>query len=334
MSAEPLTTTYYVDGIRRGDRVVLSRAITVVESNRAEDRELGSAILSELSSDNPQSLRVAITGVPGSGKSTLIEELGKQYVSRGHSVAVLAIDPTSHVSGGSIMGDKTRMPKLSVSEKAYVRPSPTRGTLGGLAATTSETIQLCEAAGFDIVFIETVGVGQTEIDAYDIADLVVLILIAGAGDELQGVKRGILEIADIVVINKADGSNHTAALAARTALRSVINLMPTVRPDWNRSVLACSATEGGGLSELARIMDRFASQMRSSNYLITNRSEQQARRFDKLVSEAIRAAVGSDPGISKAVREAGDAVHVGALTPRQAASQVAEQVLRILSTRN
>jgi LAO/AO transport system kinase len=334
MSAESFPPSYYIDGIKRNDRIALSRAITVLESTRPEDRTLGSAILSAVSGETVRSLRVAVTGVPGAGKSSLIEALGKRYIAAGQTVAVLAVDPTSHISGGSILGDKTRMPALSVSGRAFVRPSPTRGTLGGLASTTDETILLCEAAGYDIIFVETVGVGQAEIDASDIADMVLLVLIAGAGDDLQGVKRGILEIADVILINKADGENEAPALAARAALSGIIGLMPGLRPDWKRTVLACSVVNNHGIAELHTLMDQFYAVMTASGYLKENRLVQRSRRFDRIVADAIRKTVSSDPQVQVAIDTAAASVQKGELSPRAAGQLVADSLRRLLDSRS
>lgn len=332
MSTDPLSLSYFLEGIKRKDRVALSRAITLVESSREQDQSLAADLLDAVSRLDRSSFRIAVTGVPGAGKSTLIEAVGLQYIAQGRNVAVLAIDPTSHISGGSILGDKTRMPQLSASERAFIRPSPTRGSLGGLSFATPEAMLLCEAAGYELILVETVGVGQAEIDASDIADMVLLVLIAGAGDDLQGLKRGILEIADIIAINKADGPNEAAAHSARTVLRSVVKLLPGSRPDWTRSVVATSATSDDGLDDLLPVMKRFERQLRDSGQLELTRRLQRERRFERLVMEVIRQTAGTHPVLEPLIRDAAERVESRSVTPVAAARQVAKSLTAILDS--
>jgi len=236
--------------VRDGDRRALARAITIVESTRADQREQATALVDALLPDAGQARRVGISGVPGSGKSTLIEALGLHAIGEGHRVAVLAVDPSSSVSGGSILGDKTRMSDLGRDPSAFIRPTPAAGTLGGVARRTREAMVLCEAAGFDLVVVETVGVGQSEVAVADLVDLFVLVASPTGGDELQGIKRGIMELADLIVVNKADGDLAAAAGRAAGDLRHAVHLLRPKRPGWEVDVLTCSALTGQGVPEL------------------------------------------------------------------------------------
>ena len=237
----------YIEGILRGDRVTLARAITVVESDLAADSELAARMLDSILPATGKSRRVGITGVPGVGKSTFIDALGMHLIrERGERVAVLSVDPSSPISGGSILGDKTRMERLSVEERAFIRPSPARGHLGGVARRTRETILLCEAAGFENVLVETVGVGQSETAVRSMTDFFLLLMLAGAGDELQGIKRGIIEMIDGMAINKADGDNRRKAERARVEYSSALHLFPASADGWTPRVLTCSALQRRG----------------------------------------------------------------------------------------
>ena len=239
-----LTTQQYVDGILAGDTTILSQAITLVESNLPEHYEQAQAIIEACLPHSGRSVRIGITGVPGAGKSTFIEAMGGKVADRGHRLAVLAIDPSSERSGGSILGDKTRMETISADTRVFIRPSPSAGSLGGVARKTRETVILCEAAGFDTVLIETVGVGQSETAVHSMVDMFMLLQISGAGDELQGIKRGIMEMADLVVITKADSENVTKALLARRQIDNALHLFPEPESGWRPKVLTCSAVTG------------------------------------------------------------------------------------------
>jgi LAO/AO transport system kinase len=236
--------------IRQGDRRALARGITLVESTRADHRAEATALLDALLPHTGGALRVGLSGVPGSGKSTLIEALGLHAVASGRQVAVLAVDPSSSISGGSILGDKTRMADLGRHERAFIRPSPSSGTLGGVARRTREALLLCEAAGFDVVLVETVGVGQSEVAVADLVDLFVLVASPAGGDELQGIKRGIMELADVIAVNKADGDLEAAAQRAMADLRHAVHLLRPKRPGWEVTVRTCSALTGAGVEEL------------------------------------------------------------------------------------
>lgn len=261
-------------GVLRGERALLGRALTLVESTRADDRALAEELLERLLPATGKAVRVGLTGVPGVGKSTFLESMGSMLTAQGRRVAVLAIDPSSSLSGGSILGDKTRMPRLAVDPLAFVRPSPTRGTLGGVARRTRETILLCEAAGYDVIFVETVGVGQSEALVAKVVDTVLLLLLPGGGDELQGIKRGILEQVDIVAVNKADGAGETAARRARVEYESGLKLIRPALAEWLPPVLICSGATGAFLPELWQAVLAHRALLEKSGTLATRRRQQ------------------------------------------------------------
>ncbi|MCD4750776.1 MAG: methylmalonyl Co-A mutase-associated GTPase MeaB [Thermoanaerobaculales bacterium] len=270
-----LTITDFLDGIRARDRAVLGRAITLVESNRPEHHKKAQELLTTLLPDTGGAHRVGISGVPGVGKSTFIESFGSRLVDDGHTVAVLAVDPSSSRSKGSILGDKTRMERLSSLDGAFIRPSPTGGSLGGVGRKTRETILLCEAAGFDIVLVETVGVGQSETLVADMVDVFLVLMLSGAGDELQGIKRGILELADIIAVNKADGDNLLAAQRARTEYEGALRIFrPPGHTPWDPQVVTCSASSGAGLGEIWDLIEEHRRRFRAGGHLETMRSRQ------------------------------------------------------------
>jgi LAO/AO transport system kinase len=249
-TARRLTREEYVQGVLSGDRTILGRAITLVESTRPADAELAEQILEACLPHTRNSIRVGITGVPGAGKSTLVEVLGTLLIRQhGQTVAVLAVDPSSQISGGSILGDKTRMAGLAASDKAFIRPSPSRGSLGGVAQRTREAMLLCEAAGYQTVLVETVGVGQSEVAVHDMVDFFLLLMLPGAGDELQGMKRGVMELADLVAINKAD-VNPAAAARARAEAENALHYFPALPTGWTARAVTCSALSGEGVAEL------------------------------------------------------------------------------------
>ena len=269
-----LSVDAYVRGIRRGDRVVLSRAITLLESTKPAHQQRARTVLDRCVPEAGDSLRIGITGVPGVGKSTFIEALGTRLADDGRRIAVLAIDPSSERSKGSILGDKTRMGALASHDNVYIRPSPTSGSLGGVARTTRETILLCEAAGFDTIFVETVGVGQSEITVHSMVDLFLLLALAGAGDELQGIKRGIMEMADAIVINKADGENKRAAQRARQNYRNALHLFPPTDSGWSPPVLTCSAQTGHRIDAVWEMMLDYRDHVQHSGHFQQRRTEQ------------------------------------------------------------
>lgn len=316
---KPLDVPAYVDGVRRGDRAVLARAITLVESEQPSHAERAQEVLEALLPDTGGACRVGISGVPGAGKSTFIDALGTMLTAQGRRVAVLAVDPTSSVSGGSILGDKTRMAKLSGDPNAYIRPSPTSGTLGGVARKTRESILLCEAAGFDTVLVETVGVGQSETIVAGMVDYFLVLLIAGAGDELQGIKRGILEVADMLAINKADGDNRQRAIRAQASYQNALRLM---RPGRVPPVVTCSALEKRGLKELWGLVIESWRGQQASGELQRKRQTQQVRWMWDMVEDGLRRALRADPELADLVAQLEEAVAHEKTTPSAAALEV------------
>lgn len=282
------STEQYIEGILANDRVVLSQAITLIESTHPAHQDLARQIVEACLPHAGASIRVGITGVPGVGKSTFIEALGQQIIAQEHRLAVLTIDPSSLQSGGSILGDKTRMPRLAADANAFIRPSPTAGSLGGVAGTTRETIILCEAAGYDVVFVETVGVGQSEIAVHAMVDFFLLLMLAGAGDELQGIKRGIIEMADAIAITKADGDNVAAAKQARSVYRNALNLFPLPSSGWRPKVLSCSAVSGEGMEAVWETIQSFVDLTKASGYFAQHRREQARHWMHQTIEHTLR----------------------------------------------
>jgi LAO/AO transport system kinase len=269
-----LSASEFIDGILKGDRVILSQAVTLVESSRQDHQLIAQEIIEKCLPYTGNSIRVGITGVPGSGKSTSIEAFGMDLIKRGRKLAVLAIDPSSERSKGSILGDKTRMEELSVQENAFIRPSPSAGSLGGVARKTRETIVLCEAAGFDTIFVETVGVGQSETAVHSMVDFFLLIQITGGGDELQGIKRGIMEMADGIVINKADGDNIERAKITQTQYKNALHLFPLGESGWKPDVLTYSGLSGKGVPEVMQMIDDYLAFTKENGYFKYKRALQ------------------------------------------------------------
>jgi len=271
-----LTVEQYCEGILLGNRTILSRAVTLIESNKPEHQRMAQEIIGHCIPYSGKSIRIGITGVPGAGKSTFIESFGTYLTAIGKKLAVLAIDPSSERSKGSILGDKTRMEELSADPNAYIRPSPSSGSLGGVARKTRETILLCEAAGFDTILIETVGVGQSETTVHSMVDFFLLLQISGAGDELQGIKRGIMEMADTIVINKADGDNIHRANTTATLYRNAIHLFPPTLSGWIPQVKTCSSLRKTGISEIVQCIDEYF-ELVKRNHAFEERRSSQAR---------------------------------------------------------
>ncbi|MGB0176309.1 MAG: methylmalonyl Co-A mutase-associated GTPase MeaB [Owenweeksia sp.] len=272
----------------KGDRAALSRSLTLIESKKAEHRVLAEELVHKTLPHSGNSIRIGITGVPGVGKSTFIEAFGEYVISQGHRVAVLAIDPSSTKSHGSILGDKTRMHQLSQNEKAFIRPSPSAGSLGGVARKTRESILLCEAAGYDVIIVETVGVGQSETTVKSMVDFFMLLMLAGAGDELQGIKRGIMEMADLLLINKADGDNQQAAKRAIGEYKRALHLFPPNLNEWIPRVNSISALEQRGMDEAWEVITEFERQQKAKGYFEHNRKEQALQWFrDSLTQELL-----------------------------------------------
>lgn len=279
--------SFYIDGVLKGDISVLSRAITIIESTNNEHQQLASEIIDGIISKTGNSFRLGITGVPGVGKSTFIESFGKELLAQQHKIAVLAIDPSSSKSKGSILGDKTRMEFLSAQPNVFIRPTPSSGSLGGVARATYETILLCEAAGFDMIIIETVGVGQSEIAVSKMTDFFLLLMLAGAGDELQGIKRGIMEMADSIVITKADGDNVAKAKIAKAEYSNAIHLFPPSESGWIPKVELCSSVANTGIKEVYGVIDAYKRHATSNGYFTKKRKDQLIDILKETLNESI-----------------------------------------------
>jgi LAO/AO transport system kinase len=320
-----LSKQQLLDGILSGDRTILAQAITLIESSRAADRELAEQIIEDCLPHSGNSIRVGITGVPGAGKSTVIEALGTFLIEQhGEKIAVLAIDPSSQLSGGSILGDKTRMQSLASSEMAFIRPSPSRGSLGGVAQRTREVMLLCEAAGYRNILVETVGVGQSEIAVHGMVDFFLLLMLAGAGDELQGMKRGVMEMADIVVINKADGSNLAAAERARTDAQNALHYLPASPSGWTPRALTCSAQTGRGIPELWNCVQEHAAMTKANGWFSLARRDQTRKWMHEIIQQGLRQRFESHPAIRKRMEELEQEVLEGRTTSFRAALTLLE----------
>jgi LAO/AO transport system kinase len=322
-----LPPNHYVNGILAGDRLLLSRAITLIESRRPDDQALAQAVLDAILPKTGQSVRIGITGVPGVGKSTFIETFGTYLTTLGHRLAVLTVDPTSQRSGGSLLGDKTRMETLSINPAAYIRPSPAGDSLGGVAHRTRESMLLCEAAGFDVILIETVGVGQSETVVHGMVDFFLLLMLAGAGDELQGMKRGIMELADALVITKADGDNQGPANRARVEYQNALHLFPPTDTGWFPPVLMCSALTSLGIIDIWQTIQRHQQLTTQNNSRNHRRQQQQLTWFRSLLRQKIEGRFYDQPGMRDQLASIEDHVKSGILLPAPAV----EKLLNTLS---
>ncbi len=325
LNRRALSREHYVEGILQGQRAILAQAITLIESSRAADQELAEQIVEDCLPQSGNSTRVGITGVPGAGKSCLIETLGSYLIrEHGQKVAVLAIDPSSQVSGGSILGDKTRMTSLASSEMAFIRPSPSRGFLGGVAQRTREAMLLCEAAGYKNILVETVGVGQSETAVHNMVDFFLLLSLAGAGDELQGIKRGVMELADLVVVNKADGDNVNAAERARGEAQNALHYLPRSQSGWTPRALTCSAQTSKGIVELWECVLQHGALTRSNGWLTANRRSQTRSWMQEIIEHGLRRRFESFPAIRERIAVLEQDVLEGRTTSFRAARTLLE----------
>jgi LAO/AO transport system kinase len=314
------------NAIRAGDRVALGRAMTLVESTKPEDQVRAQALLEALLPDTGESIRIGISGVPGAGKSTLIDQLGLNLIAEGHEVAVLAVDPTSSRTGGSILGDKTRMGRLASEPNAFIRPSPAGASLGGVTKTTRESIALAEAAGFDVVLVETVGVGQSETAVSNMVDVFVVVAIPGAGDELQGIKRGLLELADIIAVNKADNDNVQRAERAAMEYRTALHILAAGQTAWSPVVLTLSARDNRGLDALWEKVEERHATLVDSGILAERRAEQAASWMREIFEQRLLAAFKGGRRAALHYQELEDKVRAGEMTPSAAADELGRLV--------
>ncbi|MFN8355711.1 MAG: methylmalonyl Co-A mutase-associated GTPase MeaB [Spirosomataceae bacterium] len=317
-----LSREEYITGIRAGNRVVLSRAITLIESTLPQDKALAYEVLEALLPQTGKSIRIGITGVPGVGKSTFIEAFGEYLTSLPKKIAVLAIDPSSPLSKGSILGDKTRMESLARNHLAYIRPTAAGSSLGGVAHKTRETMLLCEAAGFEVILVETVGVGQSEILVKGMVDFFLLLMLAGAGDELQGIKKGIMEMADVLAITKADGDNLTKAQRAQAEYQSALHLFPPSGTGWFPQVVTCSALTHEGIDTLWKLIEQHHALMLQNGHFIQNRQAQQLEWMHSYIRQTLEERFYQHPSVQQRLGQVSQQVQQGEILPIRAASEL------------
>ncbi|MBN1413893.1 MAG: methylmalonyl Co-A mutase-associated GTPase MeaB [Bacteroidales bacterium] len=323
-----LTVEEFTEGILKGNRTILSQAITLVESSLPAHTELAQQILEKCIPYAGNSIRIGITGVPGVGKSSFIETLGLKLVDNFHKLAVLAIDPSSERSRGSILGDKTRMEELSAHANAFIRPSPSAGSLGGVARKTRETIILCEAAGYDTIFVETVGVGQSETAVHSMVDFFLLLMLAGAGDELQGIKRGIMEMADAIAITKADGENITRAERARAEFSNALHLFPPSESGWIPRVITCSSKKGYGINDVWDNILEFIGQVKSNGFFERNRKAQACYWMHETINQSLRDSFYHDRRIQTLIKKYEKLAVEGEISPFAPAKALLEKYFK------
>ena len=320
---ESLDAETLAERLRAGDRAALARAITLVESRKPEHQAQARQLVQKLLPFTGKGLRVGITGVPGVGKSTTIDTLGANLVAAGHKVAVLAVDPSSTRTGGSILGDKTRMARLSVERNAFIRPSPSSGTLGGVAAKTRETMLLCEAAGFDVVLVETVGIGQSETSVADMTDFFLVLMLPGAGDELQGIKKGVLELADMIAVNKSEGEGRNRAVRAAGEYSAALHIMQAASPNWSPPVVLISGLDNLGLDAMWEQVLEHRRRFEASGELAKKRRDQQVKWMWTMLEERLYFRLRSDPKVRARLPELERAVAEGSLSPTLAVEDIA-----------
>lgn len=320
-----LTANQYITGVLAGDRVLLSRAITIIESNLESDKVLAKEIVQAILPHSGNSIRIGITGVPGVGKSTFIEVFGKYLITQGKRVAILSIDPSSQRSKGSILGDKTRMEELANLQEAYIRPSASGDTLGGVANKTGETMLLCEAGGYDVVLIETVGVGQSETAVHGMTDFFLLLMLSGAGDELQGIKKGIMEMADMVVINKADGDNIRMSEMARLQYQNALHIFPQSESGWSPVVSTASAIKNMGISNVWDEISKFKTLVDENGYFLKNRNHQQVQWMYNNINEELKRLFYGSKNIKSHLKTLEKEIVTSKISPVKASQKIIEE---------
>ncbi|WP_299434738.1 methylmalonyl Co-A mutase-associated GTPase MeaB [uncultured Maribacter sp.] len=320
-----LTAAAYIEGVLVGDRVILSRAITIIESNLKSDKAIAKEIIQAILPKSGNSIRIGVTGVPGVGKSTFIEAFGKHLVAEGNKVAILSIDPSSQRSRGSILGDKTRMEELANLKEAYIRPSASGDTLGGVANKTGETMLLCEAAGYNVILIETVGVGQSEIAVHGMTDFFLLLMLAGAGDELQGIKKGIMEMANMVVINKADGDNVALSKIAKRQYQNALHIFPMPNSGWSPIVSTASSIQNIGIGTVWDKIMEFKKLVKGNGYFVNNRKRQQIQWMYNTINEELKQLFYGSDVVTKKIKQLEKDILDSKVSPVNAAHSIIEE---------
>ncbi|NQZ44854.1 MAG: methylmalonyl Co-A mutase-associated GTPase MeaB [Flavobacteriaceae bacterium] len=322
LRSHSVSTTSLVDGIRNGDRTALARAITLIESTQMSDADKAEALVTSCAKQGSNSIRIGITGVPGVGKSTFIESFGLYLAGLGKKIAVLAVDPSSSISKGSILGDKTRMEQLAKHPSAFIRPSPANDALGGVSRKTRETIVLCEAAGFDVILVETVGVGQSETEVHGMVDFFLLLKLAGAGDGLQGIKRGIIEMADALIINKDDGENRKLVESAILEFTNALHLYPPKESGWTPKVSRCSAIEHTGMDSIWALISEFLALTKGNGHFETHRNAQKQQWFRRAIENQLHRRFYADPVIAERIEQLEGEINENETTPFAAAQKL------------